>query len=175
MSVNRSRCGFVSFAASSWSRSSRHDPSFGRGCTRRLYSNAVAPERTTLRTVFRDTFNPRAISLIDLPLIKCSRLIRPIVSTTSIPRHPLASPSGQPADHIATGVKMGRRSPPYRGQFSTPKHRQGLAYARSAEFYDTTLFWQWMRMPGDIVFALGALLMAWDFLLKLPPFFPRLD
>ena len=69
---------------------------------------------------------------------------------------------------------MGRRSPPYRGQFSTPKHKHGLAYARSAEFYDTTLFWQWMRMPGDIVFALGALLMAWDFLLKLPPFFPRL-
>ena len=54
-SVNRLRCGFVSFAASSWSRSSRHGPSFGRGCTRRLYSNAVAPKRTTLRTVFRDT------------------------------------------------------------------------------------------------------------------------
>jgi nitric oxide reductase subunit B len=53
-------------------------------------------------------------------------------------------------------------------------YEHGLAYARSAEFYDTTLFWQWMRMPGDIVFALGALLMAWDFLLKLPPFFPRL-
>ena len=29
-------------------------------------------------------------------------------------------------------------------------------------------------MPGDVVFALGALLMAWDFLLKLPPFFPQL-
>jgi hypothetical protein len=27
--------------------------------------------------------------LIDLPLTKCSRRIRPIVSTTSIPRHPL--------------------------------------------------------------------------------------
>jgi nitric oxide reductase subunit B len=31
------------------------------------------------------------------------------------------------------------------------------------EFYNTTLFWQWMRMPGDIVFAIGALIMAWDF------------
>jgi hypothetical protein len=30
--------------------------------------------------------------LIDLPLTKCSRRIRPIVSTTNIPRHPLAFP-----------------------------------------------------------------------------------
>ena len=28
-------------------------------------------------------------------------------------------------------------------------------------------------MPGDIVFALGALLMAWDFIVKLRPLFPR--
>jgi nitric oxide reductase subunit B len=28
-------------------------------------------------------------------------------------------------------------------------------------------------MPGDVVFALGALLMAWDFVLKLRPLFPR--
>ncbi len=39
-------------------------------------------------------------------------------------------------------------------------------------FYDTTLFWQWMRMPGDVVFALGALLMAWDFIVKLRPLLP---
>lgn len=49
----------------------------------------------------------------------------------------------------------------------------GLAYARSQEFYDTTRFWQWMRFPGDVVFALGALLMAWDFLVKLSPLLPR--
>lgn len=42
-------------------------------------------------------------------------------------------------------------------------YEHGYAYARSLEFYNTTLFWQWMRMPGDIVFAIGALLMAWDF------------
>ena len=48
-------------------------------------------------------------------------------------------------------------------------YAHGLAYARSEQFYDTTLFWQWMRMPGDIVFAAGALLMAWDFLQKLRP------
>jgi nitric oxide reductase subunit B len=31
-----------------------------------------------------------------------------------------------------------------------------------------------MRMPGDIVFAVGALLMAWDFIVKLGPLYPRL-
>jgi nitric oxide reductase subunit B len=48
-------------------------------------------------------------------------------------------------------------------------YEHGLAYARSMAFYDTTTFWQWMRMPGDIVFAAGALLMAFDFLVKLKP------
>ena len=48
-------------------------------------------------------------------------------------------------------------------------YEHGYAYARSQAFYDTTLFWQWMRMPGDIVFAAGALLMSWDFLIKLRP------
>jgi nitric oxide reductase subunit B len=43
----------------------------------------------------------------------------------------------------------------------------GFAYARSVTFYDTTLIWQWMRLPGDVVFALGALLMA-------RPILPRL-
>jgi nitric oxide reductase subunit B len=52
-------------------------------------------------------------------------------------------------------------------------YEHGLAYARSQTFYDTTLFWQWMRLPGDVVFALGALLMAWDFVVKLRPLFPR--
>lgn len=45
-------------------------------------------------------------------------------------------------------------------------YEHGFAYARSQEFYDTTLFWQWMRFPGDVVFALGALLMAWNFMIK---------
>jgi len=31
-----------------------------------------------------------------------------------------------------------------------------------------------MRFPGDLVFALDALLTAWDFLAKLLPLFPRL-
>jgi nitric oxide reductase subunit B len=46
-------------------------------------------------------------------------------------------------------------------------YTHGYAYARSLEFYNTTTFWQWMRMPGDIVFAIAALLMAWDFIIKL--------
>ena len=50
----------------------------------------------------------------------------------------------------------------------------GLAYARSVEFYNGTLVWQWMRLPGDVVFAVAALLMAWDFLIKLGPLYPRL-
>ena len=56
-------------------------------------------------------------------------------------------------------------------------YEHGFAYARSVAFYDQTLVWQWMRFPGDVVFAAGALLMAWDFLLKgrsiLPPFVVR--
>ena len=50
----------------------------------------------------------------------------------------------------------------------------GFAYARSVTFYDRTLFWQWMRLPGDVVFAIGALLMAWDFIVKLGPLYPTL-
>jgi nitric oxide reductase subunit B len=53
-------------------------------------------------------------------------------------------------------------------------YEHGLAHARSLEFYNTVIFWQWMRMPGDIVFAAGAVLMAWDFIVKLRPFFPKL-
>jgi nitric oxide reductase subunit B len=40
-------------------------------------------------------------------------------------------------------------------------------------FYDTTLLWQWMRLPGDVVFAAGAVLMAWDFAAKSRPLLPQ--
>ena len=46
-------------------------------------------------------------------------------------------------------------------------YQHGYAYARSLQFYNGTLIWQWLRMPGDIVFALGAVLLAVDFILKL--------
>ena len=49
--------------------------------------NAVACERITLRTVLRETFTSRTISLIGFPLTKYSRRIRAIVSTTNIPHH----------------------------------------------------------------------------------------
>ena len=46
-------------------------------------------------------------------------------------------------------------------------YEHGLAWARSQAFYDQTLFWQWMRLPGDVVFSAGALIMGWDFIMKL--------
>ncbi|USQ15388.1 cbb3-type cytochrome c oxidase subunit I (plasmid) [Legionella lytica] len=52
-------------------------------------------------------------------------------------------------------------------------YENGFAHSRSLEFYNTTLLWQWLRLPGDIVFALGAIFMAYDFLKKLGPFFPK--
>ncbi len=52
-------------------------------------------------------------------------------------------------------------------------YEHGFAFARSVAFYNTTLLWQWLRVPGDILFAAGALIMAWDFITKLRPFFPR--
>jgi nitric oxide reductase subunit B len=52
-------------------------------------------------------------------------------------------------------------------------YQHGYAHSRSLEFYNTTLLWQWLRTPGDVVFAIGALLMAYDFIVKLRPFFPN--
>jgi hypothetical protein len=62
----------------------------------------------------RDSLRSRAISLIDLPWTKCSRRIRPIVSTTSIPHRPLRAKAGS------------RPSQESGGEFSTPKHTKGL-------------------------------------------------
>ncbi len=46
-------------------------------------------------------------------------------------------------------------------------YEHGYAYARSLAFYDKTLLWQWLRMPGDVFFAIGALFMAIDFIVKI--------
>lgn len=54
-------------------------------------------------------------------------------------------------------------------------YEHGYAFARSLAFYNKTLFWQWMRLPGDVVFALAALMMAWDFLIKLRPLLDKGD
>jgi nitric oxide reductase subunit B len=42
----------------------------------------------------------------------------------------------------------------------------GYAYARSMAFYRQMILWQWLRTPGDVVFAAGAVLMALDFVVK---------
>jgi hypothetical protein len=76
------------------------------------YSNEVSPDLSTFRTVFRDTFRSRAISLIVLPLMKCSRRIRAIVSTISIPDHLLRYKAGR-----ATAQSIG-------GQFCRPNDKR---------------------------------------------------
>jgi nitric oxide reductase subunit B len=50
-------------------------------------------------------------------------------------------------------------------------YTHGLAYARSQAFYDKMVFWQWIRIIGDVIFAAGALIMAWDFIVRIRPFF----
>ncbi len=42
----------------------------------------------------------------------------------------------------------------------------GYWYSRSVAFYNTTTLWQWLRMPGDILFGVGALILAIDIVLK---------
>src|SRR6266446_4956952 len=122
MSVRCSRAALASFPASSASSSAVHRPSFGRGWTSRSFANDVAPDRTTLRTVFRDTRRSRAISLIALPLRKYSRRIRPIVSTVRIPHHPRLIRRGQRITPHGRGGNFGRRYPRSGGQDCTPKH-----------------------------------------------------
>src|SRR5258708_11401505 len=120
ISVSCSRAALVSFRASSSSRSVVHRPSFGSGWTSRSYASDVSPDRSILRPVFRDTRRSRAICLIVLPLTKCSRRIRPIVSTVSIPPPPASNQSEQrirpnwrgsilDADNPLQGVKIARR------------------------------------------------------------------
>src|SRR5271156_2447878 len=128
ISVSCSRAALVSFRASSSSRSVVHRPSFGSGWTSRSYARDVPPDRSILRTVFRDTRRSRAICLIVLPLTKCSRRIRPIVSTVSIPP-PLASNQSEQrirpnrrgsildADNPLQGVKIARRITPLPPEF----------------------------------------------------------
>src|SRR5438874_11211427 len=136
MRVRCSRAALASFPASSASSSAIHRPSFGLGWTSRSYANDVAPDRTTLRTVFRDTRRSRAISLIALPLRKYSRRIRPIVSTVSIPHYPRLIRRGQRITPHGRGGNFGRRYPRSGGQDCTPKHT--LCTLRSADHSATT-------------------------------------
>jgi len=54
-------------------------------------------------------------------------------------------------------------------------YEHGLTFARSLEFYNTTLLWQWLRIPGDVAFAIAALLMAYDFVMKFKFSFSKND
>jgi hypothetical protein len=60
-----------------------------------------------LRTVLRETFSSRTISLIDLPLTKSSRRMRAIVSTTSISRPTRSSLGAGSFAHTPEGSKLG--------------------------------------------------------------------
>ena len=93
----------------------------GRGCTSRSYSDDVTPDRSTLRTVLREIFRSRAISLIDLPLTRCSRRIRPTVSTTNIPvARPPSKRTAQQAK--IKGSVLDADHPGKGGHFCRPKH-----------------------------------------------------
>lgn len=50
-------------------------------------------------------------------------------------------------------------------------YEHGYAFARSMEFYNTTVIWQWLRIPGDVLFGVAGLIMVWDFIKKLKPVF----
>ena len=65
--------------------------------------------------MLRDMFRSRAIYLIDFPLTKCSRRIRPIVSTISIPHRPLQTKAGSTQATIQ-GVKFWTPIPRLTGQ-----------------------------------------------------------
>ena len=54
----------------------------------RVYRNAVASERMTLRTTLRETLSSRQICLIGFCCTKYARRIFATVSTTNIPRKP---------------------------------------------------------------------------------------
>jgi TnpA family transposase len=58
-------------------------------------------------------------------LTKCSRRIRPIVSTTSIPHRPPRNEAGSPSA-TNSGGQFWTPIPRLRGQYSTPKHSHGV-------------------------------------------------
>ena len=74
--------------------------------------NSVAPDRSTFRTVFRDTRSSRQICLDRLlALNKYARRIFAIVSTTSIPNPAPDDPREHSWTTVSEGVPFGRRSP----------------------------------------------------------------
>ena len=87
----------------------------------RITKTFAVPLRSTRRTVFREIFSSRQISLIAFFWTKYARRILAIVSTTSIPISAPDRPSGAlwthtpmgsllEADHPGSGVLIPRRS-----------------------------------------------------------------
>jgi nitric oxide reductase subunit B len=52
-------------------------------------------------------------------------------------------------------------------------YNMGYWHARTMDFYNTVVMWQWLRVPGDIIFAVAALIMVYDFIIKLKPFYQK--
>ena len=91
-----------------------------------LVAERRAPDRTTLRTVFRDTCRSRTISLIERPRMKNSRLMRAIVSTPNIPPPPSIRKDRQsPAQK--GGSKL-NADPPAQGSKLHADHREPRAW-----------------------------------------------
>src|SRR5918994_1196868 len=100
--------------------------------------NSVAPERSTLRTVLRETCSSRTISLIVLPRTKNSRRIRAIVSTPFIPQPPAPKPEQVARESHAAGgqnwtpiyTALGAHGPP--GRPRPPARRERLRVGQSS-------------------------------------------
>jgi nitric oxide reductase subunit B len=45
--------------------------------------------------------------------------------------------------------------------------KHGYWYSRSIYFYDKTDLWLWLRVPGDIIFSIGVLVLFIDITKKL--------
>ncbi len=52
-------------------------------------------------------------------------------------------------------------------------YNNGFWHARSMDFYNTVVTWQWLRMPGDVIFAVGAVVMSVDFIIKARNFYKK--
>jgi hypothetical protein len=96
--------------------------------------------------VFRDTFRSRAISLIVLPLMKCSRRIRAIVSTTSIPDHLLQESFSPDEVNGWAGKELDRQIGPRRLAFTSETFI--LSFALPNFHFHAVTAYDILRSPG---------------------------
>jgi hypothetical protein len=157
----------VALPSNSTSRSEVHRASFGRGWTVRSYSKDVSPDRKTRRTVFLDTPTSLAISLIVLPLTKCSRRIRAIVSPrrmtpsardclrvrTSAPV--LSRPRIRKPDPTRWGFLFRMQNGPH---FTVVECRRGVHH-RTPRVLIWPACWPWLSIPAEAPWAGG---LTWN-------------